>query len=79
MSSAPLPEDVRSFRPSPDMAILSQRMDGSLPQVDIVANPRRSLRVGPDGPTPAPEVTLAAGAWETRTEMIPFEVLGEVV
>ena len=67
---------VRSFRPAPGLVVMSQRLDG-LAQVDIVANPRLSLRVGPDGPTAAPEATLRAGAWETRAELLPLQ--GEVV
>lgn len=48
-ADAPLDDDLVSFRPAPALTVLSQRLDGSRPQVDVVANPRWSLRTG--GPT----------------------------
>lgn len=74
----PQEPDIRSFRPAPGLVVMSQRLDG-LAQVDIVANPRLSLRVGPNGPTPAPDATLRAGVWETRAELLPLQGEGEVV
>jgi len=66
---APIDDDLVSFRPAPALTVLSQRLDGSRPQVDVVANPRWSLRTGgPDGPTFDAAATRRLGVWETRME-----------
>ncbi|MDZ7799476.1 MAG: hypothetical protein U5K81_01620 [Trueperaceae bacterium] len=74
---APLDEDVVSYRPSPAVSVLSQRLDGTAPQVDVVANPRWSLRTGPDGPVYDAAASRAAGAWETRMEGLVLQARGE--
>lgn len=76
--SAPLPEDVVSYRPAPALMAVSQRIDGSRALIDIVANPRRSFELSADGglPTPDASSSLMAGVWETRAETLPFDLDG---
>lgn len=63
-------DDVATYRPAPALVVLRQGLDGSGPSVDVVANPRRSLRSTPSGPVPDALATLRAGVWETRTETL---------
>jgi hypothetical protein len=65
---APTPGALASYRPAPALVVLSQRLDGREAAVDVVANPRWTLRAGPAGPELDPTANLRAGAWETRTE-----------
>lgn len=73
MSDPDLPAEVRSFRPAPGVLMLSQRMDGAEQHVDVVANPRIVVDLSGETPRLAPQAAVRAGAWETRTEAIPFE------
>lgn len=77
--AAPVEPSVVSYRPAPGLVVFSQRADGSHAQVDIVANPRRSLRLTDGGPKPDPLATLRAGLWETRTEILPLAPVGDAV
>ncbi len=72
-------DELVSYRPAPAMVVLSQRIDGTHSQVDVVANPRWSLRVGPDGVRFDAAANRRAGVWETRTEALPLQAMGEPV
>jgi hypothetical protein len=63
-------DDVSTYRPAPALVVLRQGLDGGGPAVDVVANPRRSLRATPSGPVLDALATLRAGVWETRTESL---------
>lgn len=75
----PLEPGVLSYRPAPGLVVFSQRIDGSDAQVDVVANPRWSLRTGPGGPSFDAAATMRAGAWETRTESLVLPADGRRV
>lgn len=70
-------EELLSYRPAPAMVLLSQRIDGTHAQVDVVANPRWTLRVEPEGVRFDAAANRRAGVWETRTEVLPLEMVGE--
>lgn len=60
--------DVVSYRPSPSLTVMTQNLAGSDILVDVVANPRWSVRVGASAPTLDAASTFRAGVWETRVE-----------
>ncbi|MFA5594024.1 MAG: hypothetical protein WDA15_01940 [Trueperaceae bacterium] len=76
---APADDELLSYRPAPAMVIMSQRIDGTHAQVDVVANPRWSLRVGADGVYFDAAANRRAGVWETRVEELPLAATGEAV
>lgn len=71
--------EVVSYRPAPAMVVMSQGLDGTGSAVDVVANPRWSLRVGNGGVAFDPSITRRAGVWETRTEALPLGGRGVVI
>lgn len=76
---APEGNDLISYRPAPAMVIMSQRIDGTHSQVDVVANPRWSLAVGEEGVTFDAAANRRAGVWETRMEELPLAAAGAAV
>lgn len=69
---APVADDVITYRPAPGMALMSQRLDGTHAQVDLIANPRWSLRSAGSGPEFDADASRVAGVWETRMEALPL-------
>jgi len=76
---APEGNDLISYRPAPAMVIMSQRIDGTHSQVDVVANPRWSLALGEEGVTFDAAANRRAGVWETRMEELPLAAAGAAV
>lgn len=76
---APLQEGVVSYRPAPAMVLMSQTMDGLSHNVDVVANPRWSVRVSEQGLTFDADANRRAGVWETRMEALPLAAVGQPV
>lgn len=72
-------DELVSYRPAPAMVVMSQRIDGTHSQVDVVTNPRWSLRLTPQGVSFDAAANRRAGVWETRTEALPLEAVGEPV
>lgn len=70
-SDARMPDDVVSYRPAPALLVLSQRFDRTSDQIDLVTNPRWSLRVDAEGITFDAAANRRAGVWETRLEALP--------
>lgn len=71
-NAAPVDEGILSYRPAPALVVMSQRMDGAGSQVDVVTNPRWSLRVSADGVSFDPRTNRQFGVWETRVESLPL-------
>lgn len=69
---APIEEGVISYRPAPGMVVMSQRLDGTAAQVDVVTNPRWSLRTTSAGVEFDVNANRLAGVWETRVEALPL-------
>lgn len=67
-----LGDDVISYRPAPGLVVMSQRLDGTGAQVDVIANPRWSLRTTAGGVEFDAEANRLAGVWETRVESLPL-------
>lgn len=76
---APVDSGVISYRPAPAMVIMSQRIDGTHSQVDVVTNPRWSLVVGANGASFNAAANRRAGVWETRVEELPLAATGGAV
>jgi len=76
---APAAGALASYRPAPALVVLSQGLDGRDAAVDVVANPRWTLKAGPAGPELDGAANLRAGAWETRTEGLVLTRTGPVV
>lgn len=72
LTSAPLGPDVLSYRPAPGLVVITAVPEADRSEVDVVANPRWSLRLGADGPRPDAAASRFAGIWETRTEALGF-------
>jgi len=68
MADAPLSADVLSYRPAPGLIVLSAAPESGNETIDVVANPRWSLRADASGAALIPSATFAAGAFETRVE-----------
>jgi hypothetical protein len=66
--AAPLETERISYRPAPAVVLVSQTLAGERSEVDVVANPRLSVRLSDAGPELDPLANLRAGVWETRTE-----------
>jgi hypothetical protein len=67
-AAPPVEDDVVTYRPAPGLVVLSAPADGSATMVDVVANPRWSLRGGDAGPRLDERATRLGGVWETRLE-----------
>lgn len=72
-AEAPLGADLVSYRPAPGLLVLSQDLGGTSTAVDVIANPRWTLRPGVGGPSVDAAAGLRAGIWETRVEALPLE------
>jgi hypothetical protein len=70
---------VVTYRPSPGLVILSSGPTTGDAMVDVVANPRWSLRIDGDAPQLDRSATLAAGAYETRVEGVVLDGSDAVV
>jgi hypothetical protein len=78
MADLPVPGDIITYRPAPGLIVLSAGQEADSELVDVVANPRWSLRVDADGVAFAPTATFTAGAFETRVEGIVLSGGAEV-
>lgn len=76
---APLDAELVSYRPAPAMVLLSQRVDGTGTQVDVVTNPRWTLRADANGVSFDSDANRLAGVWETRAEALPLAASGAAV
>lgn len=70
-------EDVISYRHEPGLIVFESDQALDFARIDVVANPRRVFRLGPEGlPAAAPELAMEAGVWETRLEGLPLTSRG---
>lgn len=60
--------DVVSYRPAPALVVMTEDLAASHIMVDVVANPRWSVRVDASPPRLDAHATFRAGVWETRAE-----------
>ena len=65
-------EDVRAYRHSPNLLGLNRAVfpgsDRTLPEVDILSNARRLLKVANGSVMPDPRSLVRAGVWDTQVE-----------